>query len=228
MLFTRFFRKGADPYRLVKLPIKYSWLNPSILAENTVDDWKRYKSWFFEVKSDRILELEREVQRMPGFQVWQADFSRASIASLSDWFAMAVGSRPPTRAERKWILEHIPNDTGREMSLKYQIDEKTISLCSDIGMYLGDTLINHNPELKWKQLKGRHMWACLMAISGELRHDPAFKPSKNFPSQLMGRATVVASCAIEDPENERTLIALFDTTLGTYHVSSTLHIRAFS
>lgn len=219
MLFTKFFGKRKDAYPLVTLPIKFSRLNTDVLRENSEEDWKNYKAWFFDVKEERISELEREVRRMPGFEIWQADFSRASVVNLSDWFAKVARGRPPTRAEIKWILTHIPSGPGQEMSLKYQLDDKTISICSDVGMYLGDTLIKHNPRLKWKQLKGRHVWACMMAISGELRHDPAFKPSKNFPSQLMGTATVVASLAIEEPGGERTLIAMFDKILGTYHVN---------
>ncbi len=197
MLFTKLFSSQLDPYPIIKLPIKYSYLNPAILSENSKETWAAYKKWFLNIKDERIIELALEIQRTSDYSGWSADHTIESIASLSAWFPKVIGSRRPTSAEKAWILQNVPHGPGRNMSLKYQLNEKTLSLCFDVGIYIGETVIKHNPTLKWKQLQGQHLWAGMLAITGELRHDPSFKPQKNFPREPFSMVRAVAIQIIE-------------------------------
>lgn len=220
MLFTRLFSTKREAYSILKLPIKYSYLNPIALRENSEAAWKAYRSWFFSEKSTRIQELELEIRRKPGYQNWSADFSGESVASLSAWFQTAVHTRKPTRAEITWIFQNILPGPGRDAALQYMLSEKTASLCFDIGMYLGDAAISTNPLLKWKKIEGKQAWAGMMAITGELRHKPNRRRDKNFPIEPVSRVRVIAARIVEDSNKNESgsanLREMFEVILNTF------------
>jgi hypothetical protein len=135
------YREAPKAYALVKPPFTLHW------REMSKQELRDHYTSFLNALPRRIEELEAEVQRSDSFATWRADFSPASLDILGAWFVGQVETRPRTPEE----LEEIKR--GLKIRVKVSNDEltdRTFSLASDVGMYLGRMLEKARPELKWE------------------------------------------------------------------------------
>ncbi len=112
--------------------------------------------WFIQVKDERIKVLEKAVQTTPGFKSWRADYTPNSLSLLSKWFNSVVASRPMTPEE----IKEEENKLLPQFKDIIQIDTKTlssqtVSICFDVGIYVGECLKNKLSHLQWKLFEGR-------------------------------------------------------------------------
>lgn len=110
------------------------------------EEAENYFENFVHVAPERIREIQRQLYLTRSDVV--LDLSIESVAQLGSWFDAHVEPRSLTTEELleqhskapDWIREWIPTDT---------LSSRTISFCMDIGIYFGETLRHHHPQLKW-------------------------------------------------------------------------------
>lgn len=114
-------------------------------------DLKDYFSWFQNILPQRLEQLIRAVNQTPGFEVWTADFTVASLDRLGEWFCSRVETRPKTQEEIQEIKEQssIPVEIPAD-----ELTNQTFSLAIDTGMYLSQVFLKNHPVLKWDQQFG--------------------------------------------------------------------------
>jgi len=128
-------------YRVIQPPFNLKFW------EMSKRELKDYFTWFQNIMSDRIAELERTVSESPGFENWRADCKQESLNQLGDWFAAQIETEPRSRSE-----------TTTASQSPYAIDLasedltiRTFSLAVDVGMYLSQVFIRTYPQLRWEQ-----------------------------------------------------------------------------
>lgn len=131
--------------------MSYSVINPPFtlkFREMSGSELKEYMKWFAAILPSRIDELSRAVRDTPGFETWQADFSRKSLEPLGVWFAMQVEIRPRSAGE----IEDIANHSSLQIDIPgEELSNRTFSLAMDIGMYLSQVMLANHPALRWHQ-----------------------------------------------------------------------------
>lgn len=132
-------------------PMLYEIIQPPStlkFREMTKKELKAYFDWFQGVLQQRLDELKREVKRTPGFEVWEPDFTPASLLLLGDWFASQVDTRSRTRCEIEEIeaCSFYPIGVPAE-----ELTNRSFSLAMDVGMYLSQVFMRSNSNLRWEQ-----------------------------------------------------------------------------
>ena len=114
--------------------------------EKTKPELKRYYEWFMGEIPGRIRVLETFVREDPFYSNWSADYSRESLIGLGEWFVGQIGIRSAGRDEVETIRKSLkfPVDIP-----DWDLDPKTISLCFDIGMYLGEVILRNKESAHW-------------------------------------------------------------------------------
>lgn len=103
-------------------------------------DLKEYFVWFQNILPQRLNELTNAVQQTPGFEVWHADLTPASLDRLGDWFAAQVETRPRTDAEIREIRDQSPYPIDIPAE---DLTNRTFSLAMDVGMYVSQVFLTH-------------------------------------------------------------------------------------
>jgi hypothetical protein len=107
---------------------------------------------FIDSIPDRIEELEREVRRSGGPADWRPDFTPLSLELLYRWFSTQIrirDRRAPATDPGRTVY-----DLARDLDVVFT--DRTESLCYDVGMYLGESMIAACPGARWGQsLKNR-------------------------------------------------------------------------
>lgn len=118
----------------------------------TKEEAKQYFKWFLQVKDERMQILRSHVQQE--YPEWKSDYTRDSLIILYEWFRDQVRYRPMTEDEKEQVRQQI-NATpllANVVSIpETTFTEETVSICFDIGVYWGDSLILNVPEVKWIQ-----------------------------------------------------------------------------
>lgn len=133
--------------------VNYSRFQPQTATPFRDMDAKQaraYYEWFLQVIPHRLEELRHCLEANGGAGI-PLDFTFESFALLSAWFGTKVGRRPLTAAELaqeraampEWLESEISQDT---------LTEETLSLCMDVGIYLGETFRRQYPKLKWERV----------------------------------------------------------------------------
>ncbi|TAV82673.1 hypothetical protein [Rhizobium leguminosarum] len=136
----------------------YELINPPLPLEFTAlskQALKQYYNWFLDVMPLRIKLLEEAV-RAEAHPGWVADLSPESLVDLGDWFSNQVAIRPRTPEELKAIQAKLafPMEVPA-----YDLDNKTVLIAIDVGMYFGTTLMKNNNTLRWDQKIGSKKFA---------------------------------------------------------------------
>jgi hypothetical protein len=135
-------------YPLVRIP---HFANKDYF-EFTKNEAKDYLKWFLKIKDERVKILGQHVQHVnPN---WKVDFTRASLAQLYNWFSNAVAYRPMTEEEKEGVKRQLANTPLLANVIpipESTFTDETVSVCFDVGIYFGQTLINNVPGLKWLQ-----------------------------------------------------------------------------
>ena len=136
----------------------YTTINPPVppfsLDGLPVPELRAYYDWFIGEIPARIQELEANVQETKGYERWGADFSEESLDALGTWFVGQVSTRKLTREEVEEVKKNISFPVELPID-DWRLDLKTLSLCVDIGMYMGEVFRTNHPSVHWDiKLKG--------------------------------------------------------------------------
>lgn len=135
-------------YPLIKIP---DFANKDIYTFSK-EEAKEYYKWFTTIKSERLQILETEVQKM--YPEWKLDYTRNSLITLYEWLGKKVMYRNMNDEEKEEIKKQI-SKTPLLVSVIVIPDttftDETVSICFDIGVYFGDSLIFNVPGTKWIQ-----------------------------------------------------------------------------
>lgn len=135
-------------YPLIKIP---AFVNKDIYTFSK-EEAKEYFKWFTSIKSERLRILESKVQEM--YPEWKLDFTRNSLINLYEWFGKKVIYRNINEEEKEEIKKQIsktPLLVGVIDIPETTFTDETVSICFDIGVYMGDALIFNVLGTKWVQ-----------------------------------------------------------------------------
>ena len=96
---------------------------------------KLYSDWFVNNKLIRVEELTHVIVADTQFKTWRPDYSEESLTLLSE----------NEYEEKKTSFSSEIHVENWDLSLA------TYSKIMDVGIYLGDTMIFNNKDLKWEQ-----------------------------------------------------------------------------
>lgn len=135
-------------YSLVKVP---SFATKDIYSFSK-QEAKEYFKWFVNIKNERLQILELSVKEL--YPEWQLNYTKNSLAQLYEWFSKKVMYRNLYEDEKEEIEKQIsktPIFIGIINIPKETFTEETVSICFDIGIYLGETLIKNFSNIGWTQ-----------------------------------------------------------------------------
>ena len=135
-------------YSLIKIP---SFASKNIYTFSK-EEAKEYYKWFKSIKNDRVQILKSDVQKI--YPEWKADYSRNSLIKLYEWFESKVTNRKMINEEREEIEKQVNETTllvGVVEIPETTLTDETVSICFDIGIYLGDVVIFNIDGTKWLQ-----------------------------------------------------------------------------
>ena len=135
-------------YPLVKIPL---FAQKDIYAFSK-EEAQEFYSWFIRIKTERLSILASEVQKI--YPKWELDFTRNSLIKLYEWFKKKVAYRKMTSQESeqfKTQLAKTPLFVGVLNIPESTFTDETVSICFDIGIYLGEVLIENCVGIKWTQ-----------------------------------------------------------------------------
>ena len=128
-------------------------------ASAASNELERFYAGFMLNKPYCLDELIQTVWQTPGYEQWSADFSRASLDALGEWFAARIRN-----------VETLKNAAVGDLS----DEEKALAVA--VGMYYGEVAVRNNPQLGWHQLKGNKKQADygqpVISESGKLPTNP--------------------------------------------------------
>jgi hypothetical protein len=135
-------------YSLVKIPV---FAEKDIYSFSKAEA-KEYYKWFVGIKNHRLQILEATVQEI--YPNWKLDYERNSLIILYEWFGKRVSYRNMTDKEKIQVKEQI-SKTPLFVDVidipETTFSDETVSICFDIGIYFGETLINNIPGAEWIQ-----------------------------------------------------------------------------
>lgn len=145
---------------------KFPWGHEEFWAMSWRDADKLCK-WFVESMPDRLSALLGFVRDTPGFESWQADYSRESLVPLEHWLIKVLETRPtagkktkPTtiteemKGEAVPIVRHVQLGTERG-EWEYVDEPLARSVVVDVGTYLGECLHYLAPLSIWVRCKDK-------------------------------------------------------------------------
>lgn len=131
-----------DVYELIDPPFSLQF------RDMTRRQLREYAHWFHESTPARVAQLGRAVSATSGYELWQPDYSPASLVDLSTWFDCEVELRPRTDEELRSIRGAISIPIHVS---EHELTDRTISLSMDIGMYFGQVVLRNVPGTEWTQ-----------------------------------------------------------------------------
>ncbi len=111
---------------------------------------KEYFEWFMRIKNERIAYLAREIQG--DNELFKNDFSRCSLIELNKWLVKKTSFQNRNQIEFDEQMLKTPLLKNAIRRPKYTIANATVSMIFDIGIYLGETIINADRHKRWGYL----------------------------------------------------------------------------
>jgi hypothetical protein len=120
-----------------------------VFASSTQEEAKEFYNWFITSIPSRIQELELAIQTtLDGKNTnIPLDKSPKSLEFLDTWFTTIVETQKPST---EFIDEYRREMGVYAQNLEWILSNKTLSLCFDLGIYLGEVFIFNHSQLKWK------------------------------------------------------------------------------
>ena len=142
--------KINDRVQLIKIssPLE-TWFDVFKLGKSKRKDIiKPYEDWFLENKDYRIKTLERYIRTFAGFESLQMDFSINSLSEIGKWLEISIKSEQMPEEEYERLRRLYPPEIDIE---KWDLTDLSYSILYDVGVYFGESIIHHFPNLKWMQ-----------------------------------------------------------------------------
>lgn len=128
---------------LVEIPVELSMP----FFEMKKKDADLYLNWFLSIKQERLNILSEQVKLL---EEWNCNFSRESLNPLFNYFRKVIKYRDMTDEEKGKEAEKITGILKGNIEVPTKVlDEESVSICFDIGIYFGETMIKQIPFLKW-------------------------------------------------------------------------------
>jgi hypothetical protein len=130
-------------YKLIEPPfaLNFSTMSKRQLAE--------YYAWFHRIIPERIAELTNFVTRTPRYGSWNSDMTPESLSPLGEWFSAHVETRKRNQEEISKIRskQTFPIDVPTD-----ELTDRTFSIATDVGIYLGCVILKNVPGTQWEQM----------------------------------------------------------------------------
>ena len=145
----------------------YTIIEPPInrpFREMTLREAKTYFRWFLAIMPERIAMLEQEIQASSEieYQNWVADKTEDSLLVLGQWLAQNVETMPRPEEEKRIKEEELAQLPARLRPMyevpDWVLTERTYSLITDIGMYLGETFRGNFSNIEWELFIKTKRW----------------------------------------------------------------------
>ncbi len=130
-------------YIIIQLPNKEKKIN-----ELNEREAKEFFQWFINIIPERLKMLKSSIESNDKRIASKLDFSPNSLIYLGEWFSKNISTRKRTKKEirkEKSMLIKFPGVKPKSWTLTGE----TMSLCFDIGIYLGTVFTKKFPEIKW-------------------------------------------------------------------------------
>jgi hypothetical protein len=114
------------------------------------EEAKQYLDWFLNIRDERLNILEKQVKK--SYSEWELNYIKSSLSLLYEWFTKHVTYRLMTEEEKEAIRKQIsvtPKLVGVIPIPQETLAIETVSICSDVGVYLGEMLIRQSDLLNW-------------------------------------------------------------------------------
>ncbi|MFO0963185.1 MAG: hypothetical protein U0625_09810 [Phycisphaerales bacterium] len=128
------------PYSIIEPPFHRT---PSELS---VAELKQGFDWYLQSIPRRATVLAEVMAESQGYAQWSPNYLRESLAPLGEWFETQIQTRPKSETEieaQRLAFGHSIDLSGPTLNVR------TLSLCVDVGMYLGETMRVSCPSLRW-------------------------------------------------------------------------------
>lgn len=162
---------------------------------------KTYEIWFFENKDYRIKTLENYIRTFAGFESLQMDFSINSLSEIEKWLETNIKTEPISEDEFERLRSIYPPEIGIE---KWDLTDVSYSILYDVGVYFGELVIHHFPNLKWMQ------YISASKLNVNLGHMVIQTKYKNCPMNPIWLIRILGFKLIEKKGNGNLLIELFN------------------
>lgn len=191
-------------YDILILPVEY---NKSFL-DFSGEEIQKYYHWFLNIKAKRLDHLCSFL-----FSNNKTCLSERNLNVIETFLLNSVSSIPKSKAQFKAEMDNVP------LHLKpyakpddYLLDKKTISICYDVGIYMGELLISLDKKIHWE-----------LEIDDQFRDfgQPVLKKKGNkFDINPFTVAKNAAAKIYEDRYVDGQLIGFFNTWKKLFKVGS--------
>jgi hypothetical protein len=110
--------------------------------------------WFMAIIPERIKMLTQAVQATPSYESWKPDYSPDSLSVLGEWFAANIQTRRRTMEEKDEIYQDAPGWFRQVDIRNEELNNRTLSLAIDVGIYLSQVFLKNNPSISWHLYNG--------------------------------------------------------------------------
>jgi len=137
----------SETYKLVIIPDQFVGKDFKGFGKK---DAMLYLDWFLSIAPERMNQLRNEIVK--NWENWEMDYSRESLNVVQEWFEQNIAERSKTDEEKRGDSDQIKGTKfeGIIDANTKVIDEKTVSVCFDVGFYFAECLRKKKPDLKWK------------------------------------------------------------------------------
>jgi hypothetical protein len=132
-----------DSYQPVILPVDYT---RSFLSFNT-DEIAKYYEWFLSIKSSRVNLLCNYLFKKDPEEC----FTETNLAVIECFLQNSVSVDFKPKAQQAQERNQIANNLRPHVKIDdYIFDSKTISICYDIGIFMGELIIRIDDKIHWR------------------------------------------------------------------------------
>jgi len=139
-------------YSIIKFPIDIDQELHAYNAKEITD----YGKWFMEIKEERLNYLCQKLFKNP-----DDCLKEENIAVLELFLQHNISAYKVSEEEMQKLWATIPEHFKPAVKLsEYGFDEHTLSICFDLGLFLGELLISLDKEhnIKWQQEKDKKFY----------------------------------------------------------------------
>jgi hypothetical protein len=132
---------------------KYELIHPPCslnFEELTKEQAREYFNWYLEKIPIRVQILANYVSSFPEYTQWKTDFLPNSLAPLGTWFVSQVTTRQRSDEEIQRIYSKAPAWFSGITIPREDLSVLAVSISMDIGMYVGQIMLNAFSDLSWK------------------------------------------------------------------------------
>ncbi|MCB9252952.1 MAG: hypothetical protein H6605_10825 [Flavobacteriales bacterium] len=129
-------------YEILTLPVDYK----GSFLDLDIEEIKQYYEWFLNIKDERKNIICNFLFENPS-----GCLSEKNLKVIELFLVNSTNANPLSENEialkKSKIASHLRPYVEFD---KYLLDKKTVSICYDIGIYLGDLIISLDSKVKWK------------------------------------------------------------------------------